>query len=82
MLQISVFKEGIARLATVKYEPVSKKNMKVRNMHLTNYAINKHSEGFNSDEASDKVASGTGCPISVGKCAKMSVTHMPASNIA
>lgn len=59
MLQIFIHKEGIARLATHKYESPSKKNIKIRNMHLTNYAVNKNCEGFVDDGSTDKVASGT-----------------------
>lgn len=45
-LKIFMFEEGLARLATVPYEPPSKQNKNNLNMHLTNYAINKFSPAF------------------------------------
>ena len=40
-LRIFIFKEGLARFATSKYENPVKGNMDNLFMHLTNYAINK-----------------------------------------
>lgn len=45
-LKIFKFEEGLARLATVPYEPPNKHNKNNLNMHLTNYAINKFSPAF------------------------------------
>jgi tubulin polyglutamylase TTLL6/13 len=47
-----VYNEGLARFATEPYEPPCKRNLHNVNMHLTNYAINKRSRQFNSDETS------------------------------
>lgn len=54
-LKIFVYKEGLARLATVKYKKPSKKNLGNMCMHLTNYAINKKNPKFvfNEDEGED-----------------------------
>lgn len=45
-LKIFIYREGMARFATVKYEKPKKKNMKNMCMHLTNYAINKRNPDF------------------------------------
>jgi len=45
-LRIYVFNEGLVRLATVDYVDPSVSNTDDVCMHLTNYAINKHSENF------------------------------------
>lgn len=51
-LRIYIFDEGLARFATEKYEPAKRENLDNLFMHLTNYAINKHADGFieNNDE--------------------------------
>lgn len=43
-LRLYLFKDGLARFATVPYEEPSSKNIDNTFMHLTNYAINKESE--------------------------------------
>ncbi|GMH35159.1 hypothetical protein BSKO_03027 [Bryopsis sp. KO-2023] len=53
-LKIYIHKEGIARLATCKYEAPTRRNIKIRNMHLTNYAINKTCDGYVDDGSPDK----------------------------
>jgi len=45
-LRIYLFKEGLARFATENYVKPNRKNMDNLYMHLTNYAINKHSKNF------------------------------------
>jgi len=45
-LKIFVYREGMARFATEKYETPKKSNMKNLYMHLTNYAINKKNPSF------------------------------------
>ena len=45
-LRIFLFKDGLARLATSAYSKPSDQNMGNMQMHLTNYAINKHSLAF------------------------------------
>jgi tubulin polyglutamylase TTLL6/13 len=51
-LRIYIFDEGLARFATQPYEPAKRENLDNLFMHLTNYAINKHADGFieNNDE--------------------------------
>lgn len=54
-LRIFVFKDGLARFATHKYTEPTHGNVENQYMHLTNYAINKHSEDFiRDDEAGSK----------------------------
>jgi len=45
-LRIFLSKEGLTRLSTKNYEEVNDKNVEDMTMHLTNYAINKHSNKF------------------------------------
>jgi tubulin polyglutamylase TTLL6/13 len=45
-LRVYIYKDGLARFATEKYEKPSEKNTNNLFMHLTNYAINKESENF------------------------------------
>ena len=53
-LTVYVYDEGIARFATVKYEAPNAENVTARNMHLTNYSVNKHSDGFVHADADDE----------------------------
>lgn len=48
--RVFIYRDGLARFATEKYHSPSDKNMPNVRMHLTNYAINKHSEKFVHDE--------------------------------
>eukprot|EP00051_Salpingoeca_urceolata_P010484 m.128176 g.128176 ORF g.128176 m.128176 type:complete len:868 (-) comp16729_c0_seq1:43-2646(-) len=41
-----VFREGMARFCTVPYEAPTAKNFSTVYMHLTNYSLNKKSEGY------------------------------------
>jgi tubulin polyglutamylase TTLL6/13 len=41
-----MFKDGLARLATVPYKTPNASNMNNLFMHLTNYAINKDNEDY------------------------------------
>ena len=45
-LRIYIFKDGLARFATVPYCKPNATNLGDLNMHLTNYAINKDHEDF------------------------------------
>eukprot|EP00873_Tetraselmis_striata_P027560 jgi/Tetstr1/447824/TSEL_035153.t2 len=45
-LEMFIYGEGLARLATTPYEPPLPRNIHERNMHLTNYAVNKDSGRF------------------------------------
>ncbi|XP_033634815.1 tubulin polyglutamylase ttll6-like isoform X1 [Asterias rubens] len=49
-LRVFVYKDGLARFATVKYTEPTNGNVDDVFMHLTNYAINKHSSDFVRDE--------------------------------
>ncbi|NXK68719.1 TTL13 polyglutamylase, partial [Sylvietta virens] len=49
-LRIFLYKEGLARFATMRYIDHSTKNLGDTCMHLTNYAINKHNENFVEDD--------------------------------
>lgn len=51
-LRIYIFREGLARFATMQYSDPTNSNMDESCMHLTNYSINKHSEDFVKDEES------------------------------
>ena len=50
-LRIYLSREGLARLSTKQYEEVDDANMEDMVMHLTNYAINKHSHKFQQNRA-------------------------------
>jgi len=50
-LRIFLSKEGLTRLCTKNYEEVNDKNVEDMTMHLTNYAINKHSNKFQPNRA-------------------------------
>mmetsp|Transcript_23960 Transcript_23960/g.20998 ORF Transcript_23960/g.20998 Transcript_23960/m.20998 type:complete len:89 (+) Transcript_23960:506-772(+) len=45
-LKIFLYREGMARFSTVKYEKPKKGNLKNLCMHLTNYAVNKKNPEF------------------------------------
>ncbi|XP_055085811.1 tubulin polyglutamylase ttll6 [Periophthalmus magnuspinnatus] len=47
---IFMFREGLARFCTSKYNEPTHNNVEDVCMHLTNYSINKHSENFVRDE--------------------------------
>uniref|UniRef100_A0A8D2PRX6 Uncharacterized protein n=1 Tax=Zosterops lateralis melanops TaxID=1220523 RepID=A0A8D2PRX6_ZOSLA len=49
-LRIFLYKEGLARFATMRYIDHSTRNLGDTCMHLTNYAINKHNENFITDD--------------------------------
>ncbi|XP_006885278.1 PREDICTED: tubulin polyglutamylase TTLL13-like [Elephantulus edwardii] len=50
-LRIFMYEEGLARFATIPYKEPNSTNLDDVCMHLTNYAINKHSENFVRDDA-------------------------------
>ena len=45
-LRVYIYKDGLARFASLKYEKPKKNNLSELCMHLTNYAINKDHEDF------------------------------------
>jgi tubulin polyglutamylase TTLL6/13 len=52
-----MYRDGLARFATVAYKTPAQSNMNNLFMHLTNYAINKDNPSYqqNVDEADDNV---------------------------
>ena len=58
-LRVYIYKDGLARFATVKYQKPDDKNLKNIYMHLTNYAINKEHENYvaNTDKNNDDIGS-------------------------
>ena len=56
-LKIFIFREGLGRFSTNKYEKAGKNNMNDMYMHLTNYAINKKNPNFifNEKECNDNI---------------------------
>lgn len=49
-LRVYLFRDGLVRLCTQKYLKPNPGNVAMRCMHLTNYAINRHSENFQGNE--------------------------------
>lgn len=45
-LKLFIYKDGLVRFASEKYEEPTSKNLKNTFKHLTNYAINKESDTF------------------------------------
>ncbi|XP_040979926.1 tubulin polyglutamylase TTLL6 isoform X9 [Aquila chrysaetos chrysaetos] len=67
-LRIFVYKEGLARFATMRYIDPSSRNLVKKDdicMHLTNYAINKRNENFVQD---DMTGSKRYCLVQVPQC--------------
>ena len=56
-LKAYMYGEGLARFATIKYEPLSELNQADLKRHLTNYSINKKSPEFvfNDSECNDGI---------------------------
>ncbi|KAJ3166339.1 Tubulin polyglutamylase ttll6, partial [Irineochytrium annulatum] len=52
-LRVFIHRDGLARFATQKYADPSEANIADTCMHLTNYAINKHSSNFVKAESED-----------------------------
>jgi len=52
-LRAYLFEEGLARFCTTKYEKPRGRNLGNSCMHLTNYAVNKHSDAYSSQRAHD-----------------------------
>jgi hypothetical protein len=49
-LRIYMYKEGLARLATVLYNSIPENNTTLKCTHLTNYSINKHNANFKQND--------------------------------
>ena len=52
-LKIFMYREGLARFATSRYEKPKKSNLSNLMMHLTNYAVNKRSKEFQYNQNED-----------------------------
>ncbi len=52
-LEVYLYEEGLARFCTVPYEEPTHKNMHEHFMHLTNYSLNKRSQGYVHTESDD-----------------------------
>eukprot|EP00746_Dinoflagellata_sp_MGD_P123622 gnl/MRDRNA2_/MRDRNA2_58246_c0_seq1.p1 gnl/MRDRNA2_/MRDRNA2_58246_c0~~gnl/MRDRNA2_/MRDRNA2_58246_c0_seq1.p1 ORF type:complete len:924 (-),score=137.93 gnl/MRDRNA2_/MRDRNA2_58246_c0_seq1:122-2893(-) len=61
-LRIYLGDEGLVRFATEKYS-ASPKTLGLRNMHLTNYSVNKHSSNYTRNTDNKKVASSGGMVV-------------------
>ena len=51
-LRVYLYKEGLCRLSTVKYQPPQANNLGNLCMHLTNYAINKSNKDYEKNKGS------------------------------
>ncbi|OON17050.1 hypothetical protein X801_07118 [Opisthorchis viverrini] len=49
-LRIYMFKDGLVRFTTIQYVEPNQRNMHNMYMHLTNYAVQKHSDGYIRDD--------------------------------
>lgn len=49
-LKIFLYKDGLVRFASEKYEEPNIKNLKNTFKHLTNYSINKENKNFKQNE--------------------------------
>jgi len=57
-LRIFLYKDGLARLATIKYQKPNNNNIDKEYMHLTNYSINKLNEEFQFNSDNEKENTG------------------------
>lgn len=53
-LRIYVYREGLARLATVQYNAIPEDKMTSKFTHLTNYSINKHNPSFKANDGDNE----------------------------
>lgn len=56
-LRIYMYRDGLARFATVPYKLPAPSNMNNLCMHLTNYAINKDQDNFQQNAGNDSQGS-------------------------
>ena len=54
-MRLYIYQEGLARLATEKYQPPTSQNIKHQFMHLTNYAVNKQNPNFVYNASSQRM---------------------------
>jgi len=57
-LRIYLFEDGLVRLASDPYVVPTNKNLSDRTRHLTNYSVNKYSQGY--EKNTDIAATGVG----------------------
>lgn len=80
-LEIHVFQEGLARLASIPYRAPDLKNIGKQTMHLTNYSINKK-EAADVSRSDDPI---TGCKrliTDVFRCVPVWSCSFPSSGCA
>lgn len=58
-LRCFLFKDGLVRLCTTAYEAPTSETMDNKCMHLTNYAVNKHSSDFQANTSAEDDGSGS-----------------------
>ncbi|TMW60744.1 hypothetical protein Poli38472_000786 [Pythium oligandrum] len=58
-LCVYLFKDGLVRMCTADYVAPNAENMEHRFMHLTNYAVNKHSNNFELNKKATEDGSGS-----------------------
>lgn len=58
-LRVYLFKDGLVRMCTADYVTPNAENMEQRFMHLTNYAVNKHSNNFESNKNATEDGNGS-----------------------
>ena len=64
-LRVYLFRDGLVRMCAEEYEIPTPANMEDRCMHLTNYAVNKHSDRYERDDRSSSTAGDRGCKRSI-----------------
>ncbi|GMF39771.1 unnamed protein product [Phytophthora fragariaefolia] len=58
-LRVYIFKDGLVRMCTADYVTPNADNLEQRFMHLTNYAVNKHSNNFEVNKGSGTEGKGS-----------------------
>ncbi|KAF4127470.1 Tubulin-tyrosine ligase family [Phytophthora infestans] len=58
-LRVYIFKDGLVRICTADYVVPNAENLEHRFMHLTNYAVNKHSNNFEVNRGGDTEGTGS-----------------------
>ncbi|KAG6609648.1 Tubulin polyglutamylase [Phytophthora cinnamomi] len=58
-LRVYIFKDGLVRMCTADYVTPSADNLEQRFMHLTNYAVNKHSNNFEVNKGNGTEGTGS-----------------------
>jgi tubulin polyglutamylase TTLL6/13 len=58
-LRVYIFKDGLVRMCTADYVTPNADNLEQRFMHLTNYAVNKHSNNFEVNKGDDTGGKGS-----------------------